>query len=391
MGLDAYVKYTVNLISSCLKGEAVESFPSGLDAQLFFKFCVFHKIQNLVYLALKDTDIPEELEKTLKASYLNSLNFMAVQQHYLEAVEDAFEDVGIDYFVIKGRETAKFYPSSDMRQSSDIDIYVGNEQAETACNIMEELGFAIDDYADDDGHDKYIINHVILCELHRVLIQNDFPWKDECNRIPDRVVKADGKEHYYEMRIEDAYIYNLAHAANHIKTAGIGIRVFVDLWLMWSKCKDSFDMAYLSEKLELAKLTRFEECARALFLYWFEGKEPADPTIFAMAEFVAESGWIGTYNQYASAKLATESGKTSSASAKLDSYRKIIFPPYEDLAKRYPKAGEHKILVPYFYVHRIVKSIFGKEKSAKRVTHEINTASLKQGQDLLKLKKEIGL
>lgn len=392
MGLEPYVKYVTNLISSFLLGKAVVPFPSGLDSELFFKFCAFHKIQNLVYLALKGTAMPEVLEKNLKASYFNSLNFMAIQQHYIEKVENTFEDAGIDYFIMKGYETAKFYPSSDMRQSSDFDIYIGNEKAELARDLMVGLGFSVDDYADDDGHDKYVINKAIVCELHRVLIQNDFPWKEECNKIPDRVIKSNGKEHRHEMDIEDAYVYNLAHAGNHIKTAGIGIRVFVDLWLMWSKCRDAFNMAYLEEALEKANLKKFEECARSLFLYWFEEKETTDPTILAMADFVAQSGWIGTYNQYASAKLAQDSADgTSSASAKLDSYRKIIFPSYEELANRYPKAGKHKILVPYYYVYRIFKAVFGKDKGAKRIVGEISTANLEDGQNLLKLKKEIGL
>lgn len=392
MGLEAYVSYITNLIGSFLSGRAAEPFPASLDASLFFKFCAFHKIQNLVYLALSGTDMPEELSKLFKSSYLSSLNFMAVQQHYIEKVENAFENAGIDYFIIKGGETAKFYPSADMRRSSDFDIYIGNEKAGLARDVMVKLGFSVDDYADDDGHDKYIINNAILCELHRVLIQNDFPWKEECNKIPHRVIKSGDSGHRYEMGIEDAYIYNLAHAANHIKTAGIGIRVFVDLWLIYTKCKDKFDWEYLNEKLELAKLKRFEECSRALFLYWFEGKETADPAIPAMAEFVAESGWIGTYNQYASAKLAEESAEASSqAGAKLESYRKMIFPSYKDLADRYPNAEKHKILVPYYYVYRIVKAVFGKDKGAKRVIGEINTADLKAGQDLLRLKKEIGL
>ncbi|MBQ7986578.1 MAG: nucleotidyltransferase family protein [Clostridia bacterium] len=392
MNLDAYAKYTTNLISSFLSRKAVAPFPAELDANLFFRFCAFHKIQNLVYLALSETDMSEELSKLFKNSYFALLNFMAVQQHYIEKVESAFEDAGIDYFIIKGSETAKFYPSADMRQSSDFDIYIGNEKAELARDIMVNLGFAVEDYADDDGHDKYIINNAILCELHRVLVQDDFPWKDECNKIPDRVIKCEKGEHRYEMSIEDAYIYNLAHAANHIKSAGIGIRVFVDLWLMYSKCKDKFDWECLNERLENAKLKKFEECSRALFLYWFEGVETADPTIKAMAEFVLESGWIGTYDQYASAKLAEESADSaSSASAKFESYKKMIFPSYKDLVSRYPKAEKHKILVPYYYVYRIVKSVFGKDGGAKRVIGEINTANLKDGQDLLKLKKEIGL
>lgn len=392
MNLNPYVDYITNLIGSFLSGKEVAPFPDTLDADLFFKFCAFHKIQNLVYRALSKSEIPEELEKCFKPSYFSSLNFMAVQQHYIELVENAFENSGIDYFIIKGSETAKFYPSADMRQSSDFDIYIGNEKAELARDVMVNLGFSVDDYADDDGHDKYIINKSILCELHRVLVQNDFPWKDECNKIPERVTKTDGKEHRFEMGIEDAYIYNLAHAGNHIKSAGIGIRVFVDLWLMWSKCKNEFDMKSLEEGLEKANLKKFEECARALFLYWFEGKATTDPTILAMAEFVAKSGWIGTYNQFTSAKLAENSDETAtSVSAKFGSLWKTIFPSYQDLTARYPEAKEHKILVPYYYSYRIVKSLFGKDKGAKRVVGEINTANLKDGQELLRLKKEIGL
>ncbi|MBO5136210.1 MAG: nucleotidyltransferase family protein [Clostridia bacterium] len=392
MNLELYVSYITELISSFLKNENIKPLPSGIDINYFFSFCKFHRLENIVYLALKNTDIPKELRSLFEKSYFVSINHMAKQQYYMEKVEKAFEDAGIDYFVMKGKELSGLYPSEDMRISSDFDMYIGNEKAELARDIMVNLGFTIKDYMDDDGHDQYVIDKTILCELHRVLIQSDFPWKNECNNIAERVIKCEGNNHRYKMRIEDFYIYNLAHAANHIKTAGVGIRIYTDLWLIYTKYQDTFDYSYLNEKLRLANLTRFEECSRELYLYWFEGKTPIDSTVMAMAIFVAQSGWMGTYNQYSSAKLAQDAKDNSSSTAtKIKSYLDIIFPTYKNLVKRYPNAKKHKVLIPFYYIYRIFKSVFGKDKGAKRVINEITAGDLEKGKYILRLKKDMGL
>lgn len=393
MGLELYVSYITELISCFLKNENIKPLPSNLDIKYFFFFCKFHKIENIVYLALKDTDMPTELRTLFEKSYIISLNVMARQQYYTQKVQKALEDAGIDYFIMKGSELSALYPSEDMRQSSDFDIYVGIEKARQVRDIMVDLGFQIKDYLEeDDGHDQYVIDKIILCEIHRILIQNDYPWKNECNKIPQRVIKCEDGNHHYTMRIEDSYIYNLAHAANHIKTAGVGMRIFIDLWLIYTKFKDQFDYNYLNEKLELANLTKFEKCSRDLYLYWFEGKTPIEPTVEALAVFVAQSGWIGTYTQFTSAKLAqTAQEGNSSTLTKIKKYYNIIFPTYNELIIRYPNAKKHKLLVPFYYIYRIFKSLFGKDKGANRVIREITTGNLEEGKYLLKLKKDIGL
>lgn len=392
MNFQIYADYVTRLISSFIKNGEVIPLPKELDAETLFNFCRFHKIESLVYLALKDSSIPENAKNLFKVSYLRAINKMAKQQYYIEKVENAFEKNGIDYFILKGRELAKLYPSPDMRQSSDFDIYVGGEKGKLARDIMVGLGFEIKYYAEDSGHDQYFIDKSILCEVHRMLVDENFPWKVECNKIPERVVKCENTNHCYRMNKEDFYLYNLAHAANHIKAAGAGIKMFIDLWLVYSEYKDEFDYSYLKEKLELAHLTKFEEYARELFLHWFEDKEIHDETVVALEIFVAQSGWIGTYSQYSSQKLAknAENSRTS-VFAKIKNYWTIIFPTLENLYKRYPNAEKYKILIPYYYVYRIIKSLFGKDKGAQRVISEITTGDLEEGKYILKLKKDIGL
>lgn len=392
MDFQIYTDYITKLISTFLKTGQSVPLPQNIDTNIFLAFCRFHKIETLIYLALQGAEMPKYLKNAFEELYLRSINIMAKQQYYIEKVEKEFEKAGIDYFVMKGRELASLYPSPDMRQSSDFDMYVGNEKAEHARDIMVNLGFEIKYYAEDSGHDQYFIDKVILCELHRKLVDDKFPWQDECNKIPDRVIKCKNTNHCYHMTIEDFYLYNLAHAANHMKTAGVGIKIFIDLWLIYTKYKDQFNYTYLNEKLESANLTKFEKCSRALYLHWFEGEKTSDATIEAMAVFIAQSGWIGTYSQYTSAKLAQNSKESnSSIITKLKSYWDIIFPTYENLVKRYPNAKKHKVLVPFYYIYRIFKSVFGKDMGAKRVINEITTGDLEKGKYILKLKKDIGL
>ncbi len=392
MDFQIYVDYITKQIRTFFKSGQSVPLPENIDADIFLAFCRFHKIENLIYLTMQKAEVPKHIKDAFQKLYLHSISIMAKQQYYIEKIEKEFEKAEIDYFVMKGRELSKFYPSPDMRQSSDFDIYVGNEKAALAKDIMVGLGFEVQFYAENSGHDKYFIDKSVLCEVHRVLIEEEFPWRNECNKIPDRTIRCENTKHCYHMNKEDFYLYNLAHAANHMMAAGVGIKTFIDLWLIYTKYKHQFDYTYLNEKLKSANLTKFEECSRALFLYWFEGKATNDPTIKAMAEFVANSGWIGTYNQYASAKLARESSEISSSMfAKLHSYRKIIFLSYTDLANRYPRVEKHKILVPYYYVYRIFKALFGKDKGAKRVVSQISTGDLEKGKDILKLKKDIGL
>ena len=111
-----------------------------------------------------------------------------------------------------------------------------------------------------------------------------------------------------------------------------------------------------------------------------------------MADFISQSGWIGTYRQYNSVKLASSSNQSDSAFlVKFKKYWEVIFPSYKNLIRRYPNAEKHKILVPFYYIYRIFKSLFGKDKGAKRIISEMSASDLEKGKYLIELKKDIGL
>ena len=393
MSIEKNTGYLVRILRSTAYDEPAPDFPQDIDVDEFLNFCRLHKLLNVVYITIGDK-LPENKQQELTEAYNKSLFISAAQQYYIEAVEDAFSKNGIDYLILKGKELSSLYPSEDMRQSADFDIYIGKEACKTAKPIMESIGFNVVEYSDiSDEHDEYIADSTAFCELHKVLIQDNHPWREECNKIPQRLVFSDEGEHCLKMRSEDFYLYNLAHAAKHMKLSGIGIRAFFDQWLIYKKMGDGFDWDYLNKSLDRANLYEFDKNARALYLYWFEGKEPDNPALVnKMAEYVAKSGWVGTYEQFNATKAAENSGITrSKLVAKIMMCFKILSSPYESMVLRYPILKKHKWLTPFCRIHRGIMAVIRRRDLIKSVTSEIDSADIDFGKDIVKFKSSIGL
>lgn len=395
MNIDAYVDYLIHLLKCAINGNIPESFPSDLNFAEFFELCKIHKLENIVCVMLKKTDmsyIAEEEAKKLETAYFQTLMVAATQAHYQDMVEKAFEENAIDYLVLKGKELSMLYPQSVVRQSADFDIYVGRENAQRAKKIMQNIGFSVEHYSEDENHDEYIINKWVLCELHRVLIQGDYPWKKGCNKIVDNLILADGTNHCYKMSKEDFYVYNLAHVAKHMKLSGIGIRAFLDMEVIYKKYKNSFDYEYLNAKLEECNLKEFEKNTRTLCEYWFYGKEDISPVIETFASYVVSSGWIGTAEQLVATEAAMNAGKTNSTLfAKAKKCINIVMSPYETMVERYPVLKKHKWLTPIYRVRRGVSAVIKKRDLIKSVTSTIDETSIDEGKEILKFKESIGL
>ena len=390
MDIKLYTDYLVYILKSAINGTTPDNMPDGINENEFLQFCAFHKLENIVYLTIGDK-LSESAQKNLSERYNRSVFVSATQQYYLEEVENALSENKIDYLVLKGRELVKLYPSEDMRQSADFDIYLGRENSKKAKDIMLGLGFEILSYTDTDEHDEYVADKVAMCEIHPVLIQNNHPWQAECNKIPERLIRADKKEHELKMTNEDFYLYNLAHTAKHMKYAGIGIRAFLDMWLIYKNYSDGFNWDYLNEKLKLANLAEFEKNTRKLCEFWFEDKD-ADETIQAMAMYVAKSGWVGTVEQEKSTALAEAAGNTASVqAAKFSKYKSMFFAPLEAMTVRYPILNKHKWLLPFCRIHRAIRAIIKRRDVIRDVANDLESGNMETGKAIVALKKQIGL
>lgn len=387
--------YLIHLIKCAIDDRCPECKPENLIEEEFLSFCKFHKLENIVYLTMKKNDrlnFSEDIYKQFEKSYMISIGIQARQEYYLKLIEKAFESAGIDYLVLKGANISKLYPSSDMRTSADFDIYVGKDGAKKARQIMIDLGFEIDSYYENIiEHDEYTAGKVVHCELHKVLIQNKHPWQEECNKIVNNLKLCEGTKHCYKMSDEDFFVYNLAHTAKHMKFSGIGIRAFLDMWIIYKEFGEKLDFNYLEKKLKQSKLYEFEKNTKALCKHWFEDFV-ADDKIFEMAQYVIESGWVGTDEMTETSSVIEYSGNSNSKLyTKIKKYSEIIFISAEEISYRYPIVKKYKWLTPFCGIHRLIKGVFFRRDEIKDVGDSINSVDMQNVIKMKEFKNKIGL
>lgn len=383
-----YGDLLIKLINLVVFDSNAVDLPDSLDYDEFFKFCKWHNMENIAYIALKKSGVSEELLKAFSKHYSFNIYIISKQQIYLKMIKETFKNNNIKYMILKGTELTGLYPTNDMRISTDIDIYVGDKTA--VCQpLMKGLGFEIDAFNEEnDEHDIYKLSNV-YCELHPVLIQGNYEWKEECNSITERLLSADDSE--MKMSPEDFYIYNLAHTAKHMKFSGVGIKVFLDLELIIRKYGDIIDWDIVEKRLKNAGLSEFNVCARELCECWFNGGT-FTPKMVEMKNYVYSSGFCGTANQMLATEFSQNSKKTNSVFiAKLSKGFEILCLPYKEYAHRYPVLKKHKLLTPFFRVYRVVTALLFKRDTVKKVLSKFDSVDIDYSKSVKEFKSSIGL
>ncbi len=207
MDLQKYTEYTVHLLRCSKTGEVPSALPEGITLGGLLEFCKSHKIENTVYYPLKKLNIDASEMVEFERAHLLAVILDVNQAEALENTVSLFDQNNIKHLALKGSVLKYLYPSTDMRQSADVDIYIGEENAVKAKEIMLSQGFSTNESLFGIGpDDSYMLSDCINIELHRSLIPDVYSWKLECARIEKSIVLKDGTEYEYEMSRKDFYI-----------------------------------------------------------------------------------------------------------------------------------------------------------------------------------------
>ena len=389
--LNAHYDYIIRLVRSAIDGSEPGAAPDGCDYELVFRLAQMHAVDNIIYVPLAAAEVPAEQLKSFEDAYNQAIMVDATQQYYLDEIINVFEEKGIVNCVMKGPIIKKLYPSTDLRRSGDLDIYVPDEQTSEVRDIMVGLGFDIKRFNKAAAHDEYITDKFIEVEIHRQLISNKCPWDEKCQEITERLILTDGSQYSYEMSPEDYYLYMIGHMAKHMKYSGMGIKMVLDVWVYLRKMSDKLDFTVLDERLRYTGLYEFERNVRALCDHWFERK-PAELKIKQMANYILSSGNFGTHEQLVSTEMAENSAGTSNrAMSKIVYYAKTVFWPYQQMCNKYPILEKLPFLLPFFWIYRPVYAMLFKKDSAAVVRSRYNNTDLDEAQQILAFKQSLGL
>ena len=214
-----------------------------------------HTVTGLVYGALQlfpnGAGIPEELLLRLIARIRKVSNHGKSMRNLTLALKDYFSGKGLHPIVMKGVETAAFYPDADLRLYGDVDLYFpGEEFAQAEVVASRRFGPL---RKDPDRSLHFKIDNVDI-DLHRDYFGLHVPMKN-LPTIPSP---------------EAVLLMHSAHILHHAIASGIGLRQVADLAAAYKALEGQYDKAALEEAWRKAGLLKWNRLL-STFIQKFPG------------------------------------------------------------------------------------------------------------------------
>lgn len=203
------------------------------------------------------TRLPNDLRLRLKSFVVSNVMTSESMREVIARVTQAMAEAGITPVLLKGHSLAVNYPFPDLRQCGDIDIYVGEESAVKAYQVLKTIATSIDP-EDMSRWGKHFSAHFdeIEVEVHR-------HTSTHCTgRYAVIYAEAAGKgltENLQTLSLGDTSVsipsidfnayYIFDHLFEHFLTSGIGLRHLSD-WMMYlHRYHGQLDLSYLKKLL----------------------------------------------------------------------------------------------------------------------------------------------
>lgn len=364
-------RYVIALLTALLHKTAVPPLPEGLSWEQVYQTAKRHTLDAMVFAAaapmLKDEpELRAKWSRRRDKTMAQTLTQMGEEPQLLAA----FSQAGLKALPVKGSALRGLYPSPDFRQMSDIDLTIPPEQMMQAAQLLESRGYQCKDENFPQEHEGSFEQPPFLCvELHDSPVKPDDPRAGYYQSIWEKAVPDPALPGIFRLKPEDEYLYLLVHFLQHYEDAGIGIRQVMDVYLFRQSWAGKMDAAYLEREAREMGIQPMRDAIEQLADFSFSGQpgEP-DPDIREMQDFCILSGIYGSHRSRSIAIMRkVQAGDGRGGKAKYILRR--LFPPKDELYRRYPQARNTPWLLPWYWLRRLLdvrywKEHFGREMGA---------------------------
>ena len=234
------------LVGSGLSGCPVDrSLLTGLSAtdwESLYTLAKQHTVTGLLYGGLKflpdGTGIPEDILLRLVSRIGKVSNHGKTMRNLTLALTDYFSSKSLHPVVMKGVETATYYPEPDLRLYGDVDLYFAPEEFVAATAVAEKRFGLL--RRDPDGSLHFKIDNIDI-DIHR----DYFGLHVAAEKLPSIPSP------------EAVLLMHSAHILHHAIASGIGLRQMCDLAAAYKALEGQYDPAALEAVYRTAGLFKW--------------------------------------------------------------------------------------------------------------------------------------
>ena len=315
----------------------------------------------IIYSGLKKMTIPEHFVRTIDNARNKDIYQYIQRNECLKNLSSVLDQNEIAYIFLKGSVLRDLYPSPEMRTSRDIDILVREADLQKAVEAIENgTDFKINKRS---YHDISLMNDFVHLELHFSIKENSEDIDKLLSRAWEYAIPTDNGSRYV-FTPEFQMFHVISHMKHHFIHGGLGVRPFLDLWLLRNKTDYDEDIVR-NMCSECGILKFYEECC-TLSEVWLEQKAYTETS--KLFEDFCLSGEL-----FGSAQF-----KNAGRQSKKRGIRYIlsrVFPPAYQVREYYKDENGKQHSMPYLYMKRLL-SWFSKSRRAelnRQLTELVNS------------------
>ncbi|MBP5416513.1 MAG: nucleotidyltransferase family protein [Clostridiales bacterium] len=308
------------------------------EVSAFLKVAGKQSILPILYRGLKNMGVSED--SLAKYEYNRSKSEYRAIQHdnALRMIRDTLDAEGIPYVLLKGAVLRNLYPTIILRTSSDIDVLVRESDIERAvCLLEQKTDFK---KAKESYHDISMFGSRVHLELHFSLKENDEKL-DQLLTKAWEYAESSGEGSMFSFTPEYQIFYIIAHMSYHFLHGGLGIRPFLDLWLLRNKTQ--YDEPRVEELLSQCDLVQFYKECCYLSDVWM-GEKDHTQTSELFEDFCLSGSVFGN-----------EKFRIAGTQRNKRGWRYVCsraFPPRYQVKEYYKDPSGKDHMLPYYYVKR---------------------------------------
>ena len=311
----------------------------------------------VVYDALKQSDIhvPGEYLRLFQVEALKTVRWDFLQRSEISRILTEFEKHGIRYLPLKGIEFKPLYPKPEYRWMSDADILIDPDRREAASSVMTELGYVVKNESDHDL--SWTIPGKLCVELHETALDPKSGRFSAYFENAFQLARRMENTHRYRLSTTDALLYAVGHMMKHVVVDRGNLRNLTDLYFLLRE--PSLDLRQAERTMRKFRADAFFEMLRRTVEDWFHGKPFDDKSVLFLRRLMdttVEAADERTYLYWA-ARRENGSGD-SGAGGKRRFIFSTLFPPLEAMRRMYPALKRAPVLLPGFWIWRMIKGLF---------------------------------
>ena len=322
------------------------------------------QMQNLLpVLAYMDKKWKLFSDETLRAQLGRQLRqtlFLHNQRYCaFEQLSETLSGAGIDHLPVKGWYLRHLYEVPELRTFGDIDILIRREDRARVHELMLAQGFTVQ----TDWEPTYTYRRgAELYELHTNLMDASL---DDRSDLPayfadawSHAAPVRGRCHAPEETFH--FLYTLCHLAKHLYAGGAGLRMYLDAALFIHRRGNELDWAAVRREMEELKLGRFLDTVLSCCESWFGVTAPCDfLRVDAAEELLSYTLDADLFGKLRDKSVVQSRNRREHADddGRASAVRRILFPPYKALVKRYTYIEGRKWLIPVALLHRAAVNV----------------------------------